>query len=209
MFSIFLPHETNFFDLFEQHAALIVKAAEAFLRQVSQGQISEEKIQPVKEIEHQADELTHQCIEALHRTFITPIERNDIYQLIGRMDDIVDDIDAASDFLTIYKIQHMTSEVQNLAHILFQASQQVEQVVKGVRNLKETERIRECCRVVHQLENQADSILRQAIGDLFEKEEDLRLLIKWKEIYEILESATDRCEDVANIVEGIVMEYGG
>jgi uncharacterized protein len=123
------------------------------------------------------------------------------------MDDIVDNVDAAFDCLIIYKIEKLTPDIQSLARILYKSVQEIELGIKELRNLRHAAAIRQNCKEINRLEKEADVILRNAIGGLFEKEQDIRLLIKWKEIYEILEEATDRCEDVSNIIEGILLEY--
>ena len=207
MFGRFLPKETSFFDFFEQHAALTVEGCKEFLSLASTGANVLAKAKRIKEIEHETDVVTHRCVEALHKTFITPIERDDIYRLISRMDDIVDFIEAASERIALYDMKEMTPEVKDLADILVRAVQQIVVAVKGLRNMKHAEPVLQACVDVNRLENEGDTILRNALARLFKEERDPITVIKWKEIYEGLETATDRCEDVANIIEGVVLEH--
>ncbi len=206
MFGRLLPRETSFFDFFEQHAALTAEGAKAFRDLVSQGANVQAAAKRIKEIEHEADTVTHRCVEALHKTFITPIERDDVHRLISRMDDILDYVEAAAERISLYDIVSMTPEVRELAHLLTKAVEKVGVALKGLRDMKHADPIIEACVDVNRLENEGDAILRIAVARLFRETRDSMLVIKWKEIYESLESATDRCEDVANIVEGIVLE---
>jgi predicted phosphate transport protein (TIGR00153 family) len=207
MFGRLLPRETSFFDFFEQHAAKTVEGCKEFLSLASTGANVIAKAKRIKEIEHETDVITHRCVEALHKTFITPIERDDIYRLITRMDDIMDFVEAASERLSLYEIRDMTPEVKDLADVLVRATEQVEQALRGLRNMKNAEAVVKTCIDINRLENEGDAILRNALARLFRDEKDPITVIKWKEIYESLEAATDRCEDVANIIEGVVLEH--
>ena len=207
MFGRLLPRETSFFDLFERHAALTVQGTKEFLSLVTTAANITTKAKRIAEIEHETDVITHQCVEALHKTFITPIERDDIHRLITRMDDVMDFVEAAAERLVLYEIREMTPEVNDLADVLVRAMEEVERALKGLRDLKHSQAIVQRCIDVNRLENEGDSILRLALARLFREEKDPILVIKWKEIYENLESATDRCEDVANIIEGVVVEH--
>jgi predicted phosphate transport protein (TIGR00153 family) len=209
MFGRLLPKETSFFDFFEQHAALTVAGTKEFVSLVASGANIDAKARRIKEIEHETDVITHRCVEALHRTFITPIERDDIHRLITKMDDVMDYVEAASERIALYEIKEMTEEVRDLADVLARASQEVYETCKLLRNMKKPEEILQKCVDINRLENEGDAILRRAVARLFkEKGHDPIYVIKWKEIYENLENATDRCEDVANIIEGVVLENG-
>ncbi len=207
MFGKLLPRETSFFDFFEQHASLTVLGAREFLSLAEGGRNIDAKAKRIKEIEHETDEITHRCVEALHKTFITPIERDDIHRLITRMDDIMDFVEAASERIALYEITTMTPEVKDLADVLVRSCIGVEEACRQLRNMKDAANILKKCIEVHRLENEADAILRRAVARLFREEKDAIAVIKWKEIYENLENATDRCEDVANIIEGVVLEH--
>jgi hypothetical protein len=207
MFGRLLPRETSFFDFFERHGETTKKGTAEFMAMVSEGGNIAARAVRIKEIEHEADTITHRCVEALHKTFITPIERDDIYRLISRMDDVMDYIEAAAERLTLYRLTEMTPEVQELARVLVRCADILGQALHGLRDLKNADAIVQHCIEINQLENEADVILRRAVARLFDQEQDVRLIIKWKEIYEHLENATDRCEDVANIIEGVVLEH--
>jgi uncharacterized protein len=200
--------DTNFFELFDRHAALTVQGCKEFLSLVSTGANVLAKASRIKEIEHEADAITHQCQEALHRTFITPLERDDIHRLASRLDDVIDLLDSAAERIALYRLTQMTPEVRDLADVLVRAACTVEIAVHGLNDMRNADAIRSSAAEISRLEKEADSILRAAVARLFSEEQDTRTLIKWKEIYESLEEATDRCEDVANILEGIVLEHG-
>ncbi len=203
-----LPREFGFFEHFEKHAALSVEGAKLFQDLLEDLGNAGPKAKRIKEVEHEADVVTHETVEMLHKTFITPFDRNDIHRLIGRMDDILDAIEAAAERLWLYEIKTATSESKDLARILRQATEQLEVAVKRMRNVKGgAKEILTACVDVNRLENEGDAVLRQSLAKLFREEKDPLLVMKWKEVYETLELATDRCEDVANIIEGVVLEH--
>ena len=203
-----LPRDEDFFTLFERHAALTVEGAKQFVTLVSGGQNVRALAARIKEIEHETDVITHTCVERLHTTFITPIDRDDIHRLITRMDDVMDFIESASERIALYDLVEMTDEVRELAKVLVRATEAVARAVTGLRTLKKNQTILEHCIEVNRLENEGDEILRNAVATLFREGADPLLVMKWKEVYEALENATDRCEDVANIIEGVVLEHG-
>ena len=206
MFGRMLPRKVCFFDYFEQLAVMIIQACEAF-RDLTEGKADNvEQAGRIKDIEHQADNLTHKCIEEINKTFITPIDRVDIHSLIKRLDDIVDSVDACASRIMLYEITEMRPEALQLAEVLVKAAYELEVALKGLRNLKNAPVIEEKLIAIHQLENDGDTILRAALMRLFKEEDRAIQIIKWKEIFERLEKATDRCEDVANIIEKIVIE---
>jgi hypothetical protein len=206
MFGRLLPKETSFFDFFDQHSSLTCDGTKEFLSLVQSGANIDAKARRIKEIEHETDVITHRCVEALHKTFITPIERDDIHRLITRMDDVMDFVEAASERIALYELKVMTDEVKDLADVLARAAEEVRDACRLLRNLKDPETILKKCVDINRLENEGDAILRRAVARLFREEKDAITVIKWKEVYENLESATDRCEDVANIIEGVVLE---
>ena len=201
-----LPHDASFFAHFENQGKKTVEGCRAFLEMVEQADNLESRAERVKQIEHECDEITHAVVEGLHKTFITPTDRNDIYTLITKMDDIMDFVEAAADRLALYEIPAMTKEVGDLARCLVQSAEHVLGAVSSIRDLGKPNGILQHCIEINRLENVADNILRSALARLFKEEKDPIAVIKWKEIYETLESATDRCEDVANIIEGVVLE---
>lgn len=206
MLKWFLPRETNFYDLFEQHIAIVVLCTQELLASVTSGHEFVERARQIKDLEHQADAVTHQCIEELHKTFITPFQRDDIYRLISKMDDIIDLTEDTAAHIVIYKIQEMTFEIQELARVLVKASQELQKVVAQLRLGHDREKMKELFLDISHLENAADLIYLKAIGRLFDDFHDTRLVIKWKEIYDNIENAIDSCKDAANIIEGVILE---
>lgn len=207
MFGRFLPRETSFFDFFEQHASLTIEGTKEFLSLVTTGANIAAKCRRISDIEHETDTITHRCVEALHKTFITPIDRDSIHRLITRMDDVMDFVEAAAERLELYELFVMTNDVRDLADVLNRSALQVEAAVRGLRSLKDPQATLKLCIDINRLENEADAILRRSVARLFKEEKNPIIIIKWKEVYENLESATDRCEDVANIIEGVILEH--
>ena len=207
MLGRFLPRETSFFDFFEQHAALTIEGTKEFLSLVTTGANIPTKCRRISDIEHETDTITHRCVEALHKTFITPIDRDSIHRLITRMDDIMDFVEAAAERVELYELVVMTGDVRDMADVLHRTTMQVEVAVRGLRSLNNPQATLKLCIDINRLENEADAILRRSVARLFKEEKDPIVVIKWKEVYENLESATDRCEDVANIIEGVILEH--
>ena len=207
MFERLLPKETSFFDFFEQHAKLGIEACRELNAIAANPSELVDRVSRIKDIEHQADNVTHQCIDALHRTFITPIDRADIHRLMKRLDDIVDSVDSASSRMMLYEMTDMKLEIKQFTEVLIIATTEIDGAIRNLRHMsKAGEAIEKCCRAVYDAENEADQILRSALVRLFKEEHDPIQVIKWKEVFERLEKATDRCEEVANIVQGIVIE---
>ena len=202
-----LPREEDFFVFFERHASLTVEGAKEMRRLIGGGVDVRALAARIKEIEHETDVITHACVERLHKTFITPLDRDAIYQLITRMDDIMDYIEDAAASLMLYELTEMTEPARALADVLVRATEQVATAVAGLKNVKRPDSILQACIEVNRLENEGDEILRRALADLFRGASDPLLVLKWKEVYEALENATDRCEDVANVIEGVVLEH--
>jgi predicted phosphate transport protein (TIGR00153 family) len=201
-----LPHDASFFSQFEAQGKKTVEGCKAFQEMVEDPTSLEAKARRIKQIEHECDDITHAVVASLHKTFITPIDRNDIYRLITKMDDIMDLVEAASERLALYELHTMTKEAVDLARCLVSSAEHVAGAVAGIRDLGKPAGILEHCIEINRLENAADGILRAALARLFRDEKDPIAVIKWKEIYETLEAATDRCEDVANVIEGVVLE---
>ncbi len=206
MFRRFLPKTTDFFDFFEKHSECTNIVCRELQAMSSETENFESHAARIKEIELEADKITHECTEALHKTFITPLERSDILLIIKRMDDIIDFIFAATSRLLLYEIKVFRGDARELAGILVEASTHISQALAGLRNIKNAPAIREHCIAIHNLEDRADTLLKTAIARLFKEEDRPIHVIKWKEIYERLEKATDRCDDVANILEKVVIE---
>ena len=202
----FLPKEPKFFDLFEASAQNTIKAAKSLKEMVDTWQFVDSHIAEITELEHEGDSITHQVISLLHRTFVTPFDREDIALLAHTMDDVIDFIHSAADSMFIYKIDKPTQRSKELADIIVLATIEVEKAVKGLRSKSEFKTILEECVEINRLENAADRVYRAAIGELFDEKTDMAKVIKWREIYEHMESATDRCEDVANVLEGVALK---
>ncbi len=200
------PKDNRFFGFFERHVALMVMAAREFQSLAQTGENIASRARRIKELEHETDVITHQCVEALHRTRRPPLPRDDVYRLITKMDDVVDFIEAASERITLYDLREMTPACRELADILVKATEEIVSALEGLRVVKGSRQVLEHCIEINRLENEGDTILRTAVANLFRNERDPIQIIKWKEIYEFLETATDRCEDVANIIEGVTLE---
>ena len=209
LWSRLLPHSEagTFFDLFEQHAARTCEAAVQLAAMIREGADPEKQAERVKAAEHQGDEITHTVIERLHQTFITPMDRDDIHRLISRMDDVLDFIYAVSERLWLYAVDVMEPEAQEFADVLVKAVDEMAGAVRGLRDMSARQQLLAHCTEVNRLENEGDQLLRRAVARLFRESRDPIHVIKWKEIYDTLENAIDRCEDVANVIEGVALEY--
>lgn len=202
------PREEKFFDLFEELAAKIETGGKLFLELAKSGEYSEQKVARLKEIEHEADIITHRTYEKMHTTFLTPIDREDIYCLVNKMDSIMDMTEASAARLYLYRVKVPAAGLIDQAKILNEAIGKVKTIVHGLRDMKHSSLILQTGVEINTLENAGDVILRSIMAQLFENEKDVRELIKWKEIHERIEEAIDVCEDVSNIVEGIVLKNG-
>lgn len=207
MLNKLMPREGRFFDLFNAHAAQIVLGSEALGQLMANTSAPEEYARRIDVAERDADKITHETISLLHKTFITPIDRDQIHQLITRMDDILDLMQDVAESMVLYDIRRVTPEAQQLAQICQMSCDRVRAAVELLSNLRAPEAIMKTCQDIDRLEADADRVMRSAILRLFREESDVKQLIKLRSIYEQLELVTDRCEDVANIVEGIVLEH--
>ena len=202
MFSLF-PREEDFFVLFRKQAALVREGCEQLLEMVTTFDRLEERAKQLKEVEHRADVVTHEIFERLNRTFITPLEREDIHQLASSLDDVLDAVEAIGARIVLFQIAQPSAEARRLAKILTECSRQIEQAVD---NLKKMNNLISFTMEINRLENEADGISRQVTADLFSGKHDLLDVMRWKEIYGRLEGAADKCEDVANAIESIVVK---
>ncbi len=201
-----MPTEGKFFDLFNQHAELAVKCAKEMVALMTNFDDLEIRVHAIEAVEKEADKVTHNAIELLHKTFITPLDRDDIHQLITRMDDILDLLEDAAQTISLYDIKSITPEAKRLAELCLSCAEKVQAAVGLLSNMDNSRQILSICQEIDRLESDADHVMRAAMSKLFRDEPDVRTLIKLKAIYEILETVTDRCEDVANIIEGIIVE---
>jgi predicted phosphate transport protein (TIGR00153 family) len=212
LFGKLLPREGNFFELFDAHAAQIVEGARAFMLMIQNYNDIHQRERYAADVdtaEHAADKITAEVNRLLHKTFITPIDREQIHSLINSMDDIVDLLQDASETMQLYDVQRVTEEVLALGDLSARCCERVQHAVSLLPKLsKPTAHAAalKTCEEIDKLESDADRVMRSAMSKLFREQPDVRELIKLKAIYEMLESISDRCEDVANLIEGIVLE---
>ena len=212
LFGKFLPREGNFFELFDQHGAHIVEGARAFILLIQNyGDLAlrEKYANDVGTAERQADRITAEVNRLLHKTFITPIDREQIHGLINGMDDILDLLQDATETMSLYDVRAMTEDILRLGDISARCCERVQHAVSLLPRISQAataEAAIKTCEEIDQLESDADRVMRSAMSKLFREENDVRELIKLKTIYELLESISDRCEDVANLIEGVVLE---
>lgn len=199
-----IPKDEKFFVLFKELSSTIIEGAEALKTMLDQFDNPAQSQRQIKDIEHKADHLTHDIIKKLNKSFVTPLDREDIYALAGALDDILDLIDASAQRFVMYKIDKPTQEAKELGFLILKSCQTLDKAVALLGG--KLEPIAEYCMEVNSLENEADRVYREAISRLFEEEKDPIQLIKWKELYETLEKATDKCEDAANILESVVVK---
>lgn len=205
-----MPQEGKFFELFNAHAEQIVLGSEALVGLLSVLNDSEEEAARqcdlIDKIENRADGITHETMRQLHKSFITPLDREEIHQLITSLDDILDLIQDVAHTVTLYDVKKVTAEAVTLGNICRSCCERVKAAVALLRSMDNGAEILKICFEIDQLESEADDEMRGAMSRLFREEPDVRELIKFKAIYELLETVTDRCEDVANLIEGIVLE---
>ena len=212
LFGKLLPREGNFFELFNAHGEAIVTGARAFqlmIQNYGDATLREKYAAEVDHAEHAADKITAEVNRLLHKTFITPIDREQIHGLINTMDDILDLLQDTSETMSLYDVRRVTEEVVRLGELSVKCCERVAHAVSLLSLLSKssvTEATIKTCAEIDRLESDADRVMRSAMSRLFREEQDIRELIKLKAIYELLESVTDKCEDVANLIEGIVLE---
>ena len=203
-----LPREGRFFDYFNEHAGHAVLAAaelKALLADLSDLEVRRRNIE---RHEKQADQITHHTMQLLHQTFITPLDRDEIHQLITTMDDVLDLIEDIAQCLFLYDVRAVTPEAQRLAEICVACTEKVRDAVARLESMDNTDAILKLCAEIDRLEADADYVMRSAMAKLFREEPDAKEIIRQKEIYQLLEAVTDKCEDIANLIEGIVLENG-
>jgi predicted phosphate transport protein (TIGR00153 family) len=201
-----MPREGKFFDLFNAHAERIVEGSRELAAMLGTFTELDAHAQRIDTAERAADKVTHECITLLHKTFITPFDRDQIHQLITTMDDILDLIQDVAESVALYDLRRTTPEAKQLAEINQMCCERVKTAVGLLTNIKHPAAILKCCEEIDRLESDADRVLRGAMSKLFRDEPDAKNLIKLRTIYELLETISDRCEDAANIIEGIVIE---
>jgi predicted phosphate transport protein (TIGR00153 family) len=207
MFVRLLPHEGDFFRLFSRHAELMVRCARELTALIGEPAEAASRAHAVKTLESEADGVTRETVRLLHKTYITPLDREDIHKLISRMDDILDLMEDVAQLVVLYDLRSVPDEARTLGELCVRCTEEVRAAVDLLPSMKEAEAILGLCHGIDQLETEADHVMRAAIARMFREEADARELIKKKEMVELLETVTDRCEDVANIIEGVVLEH--
>jgi uncharacterized protein len=199
----FMPHDGDFFALFQKQAENIVVGAQAFASMLEHYTGVPEQVQIIKAIEHNGDEITHQIFRKLNQTFITPFDREDIHELCSTMDDVIDLIDAAASRFVLYRVTEIRSGTIELCKVLAAATSELKEAIYAMESPdKALHRVIE----INRLENESDRICRTLIAQLFEEEKDPVQIIKWKEIFEVIETAVDKCEDVSNVIESVILK---
>ncbi|MDO8472433.1 MAG: DUF47 domain-containing protein [Dehalococcoidia bacterium] len=202
------PRDSRFFDLFEQDSVNLVEAGKALVSLLDNWKDIEIKANAITDIEHTGDTITHEIISHLHRTFVTPMDREDMNALVNALDDVLDLIQSAADAMLLYKVPEPTERARELAKIILEATLVIQKALPIMRKQSNLNELLTHCVELNRLENQADRVYRAALGELFSGDtKDVITIMKWREIYEHLESATDRCEDVANVLEGVALKY--
>jgi predicted phosphate transport protein (TIGR00153 family) len=202
-----VPREKKFFALFEQSSQNALKIAQQLKDMVYVWENVKERVWVINDLEHQGDAITHQIFEQLHRSIITPFDREDIALLADSLDDVVDFIHAAADAMLLYKVERPTKRAKEMVNIVVQAVAEVERAVSEIRDRVGRKKLLNRCVEINRLENIGDNVFRSAMAELFDDSTDFAGLIKWREIYRHMESVIDRCEDIANILEGVSLKY--
>jgi uncharacterized protein Yka (UPF0111/DUF47 family) len=206
MLKKFLPKETDFFSMFEKLSVNVNRAASLLVEMMEDLSLSEIKTKEIYEAEQEGDMLTHEVMRSLNKTFLTPVDREDIHALVNRLDDVIDLIWASADRAMLFKLASPLPEAVDLSKTLHETTQFIMKAVGCLKD-KKYSYIQEYCIEINRLENRGDRIFREALVKLFDTMKDPILVIKWKDVYEMLEEANDTCEDVANILEGIVLKH--
>lgn len=205
MFSI-LPRDTEFFDLFDHTARVVQATAKAYSQLARDYANREAHVAEIRKLEHDGDDAVHAALGKLDTSFITPFDREDIHALLSRMDDVIDEIDAAAKRFTLYSVPEPTPWLVKQTDILNRATALVVEAVKRLRDLRRPEDLHQKLVEIHKLENEGDDLNHAAVAELYATAKDPILVMKWKEIYDFTERAIDRCEDIADTIEGIVLK---
>jgi uncharacterized protein len=201
-----IPKEYSFFSVFDEHAATLIDAAQGLLNLLQNYEEASIRANNIQMIEHRADEIADRAMEMLHKTFVTPIDRDLIHQLISRMDDVVDLIEGTAKRMLLYRVKTPRPDLMDQVHVLIRATQEVQKAVHHLKNLKHADAIQRCCIEIKKLEDDSDSLRDLAVARLFSDDQPTIEIMVWKELYEMVESAVDRCDDVADIIWSIVLE---
>jgi uncharacterized protein len=203
-----MPKETKFFDLFDKQAHLVVKASGIFKELTEKADYNDECMQKMKESEHECDDIAHEIIEKLNRTFITPFDREDIYSLAHEIDDVVDMLHTIINRLRVYQLNRVDKNLNAFTILIVDSINNLAKALNGLRNQANYGDIKKYCIEVHRLENEGDQLRDEVIKNLFDESKDPIFIMKWKEIYEESETVLDICEDVANVIGSILVKQG-
>jgi uncharacterized protein len=206
MFKFLAPKEDGFFTIFDQLADCAVEGAQVFVDMLDHYGDAPAKVRRLRDIEHRGDEITHRAIEMLHTSFITPFDRDQIHNLVSHLDDIVDLMDSVVRRMSLYGVVEPLPELKEMALVLQRATIEIKKAIVQLRNLKNIDLLKTSCVEINRLENDGDALRDAIVAKLFREETDAINVLRWKEIFEDVESAIDRCEDVANDIEGVVLE---
>jgi predicted phosphate transport protein (TIGR00153 family) len=206
MFGRLMPREGRFFELFNEHAEQLLQGARELAALMQSGDDFERRAYTIETIEKRGDKIAYTAIELLHRTFITPLDRDDIHRLISSMDDILDVIEDTSQSIFVYDVGTITPEAKRLSELCVACVEKVKSAVGMLSNMDNSKAIMIVCADIDRLESEADHVMRAAMAKLFRDEPDVKQVMKMRSVYEMLESVTDRCEDVANVIQAIVLE---
>mgnify|MGYP000865829721 CR=1 FL=1 len=204
----FIPQEVKFFDMFDQQVVKIITAAETFKDLASKGKWDDEGITLMRDLEHECDSITHDIIDKLNRTFITPFDREDIHQLAHELDNVVDMLYTTSKRLRLYKLKTVNKDLIQFSELIVHSVKALGKGINAMRNHKNPKDVYDACIEVNQIENMGDQLRDAIILKLFEHTKDPVKIIKWKEIFESVETVLDICEDIANVVESILVKQG-
>jgi predicted phosphate transport protein (TIGR00153 family) len=204
-----VPREGKFFEFFDKHSDCIAAASQELtllLSEYGDEGARQGRVDRINDLEHEADRITHETASLLQTIFVTPMDRDDIHRLISRMDDVLDLIQDAAESLSLYDVRHVTSHAVELASLLQNGCERLQAAMALLNSMKNAPEILRLCREIDTMESRADRVMRNAISTLFREEADIRQVIKLKAIYELLETATDRCQDVADVLEGVILQ---
>jgi len=204
----FMPKEEKFFDFLSQQAENLMKAADFFKAAIKDGRLEEDEVKKIHALEQEGDTLAHEITDMLNRTFITPIDREDIYALANQLDDVLDMLNAMAGRVKLYKLNPSDQYFAQFIDLIDQAASALASAVKHMPDTKRQRRVLDYCIEINRLENLGDTVREKAISNLFETEKDPMQVIKWKEIYEVAEGTLDKCEHVAKVIESILVKHG-
>jgi uncharacterized protein len=209
LLQFFIPQDKKFFPLFERASGNLLTISNVLVEMVNAPSVEKrrELIKEIERLEHVGDSVTHEIFNELSANFITPFDREDIHELVSSLDDIVDYIHGSAKRIELYKVTEMTSSMGKLAELILQGAFELNEAVCGLKDLKNSSRIKEACVKINSIENHADDVFDMTIAQLFEEEKDAIKIIKMKEILAALETATDKCEDAANAISSILIKY--